>query len=453
VKQKRKEPQDLVAERKQLAKEAKRARYDPEKQKSALQIQQERSAQRVAASDGDVDRFSFVMDTEGLHAGDTDEDDGEVEDNEDDDEDDDDGDADSYETLPTSAKSSEELSMEKSPAFNSPIPVAAAPIGVFDLRARLQAKIQGLQAQRKASQSRDGHRAQGTGDDAESTASTKDELLEERRKKRGEMRDKRRKAAKERKRAEKEQTTSASKSSNGNEKKGSSAPGLLVAPAKGRQTSSTASVVHSSGISSDLAFSTMHFEGESAKKSKHALPTDPKAALAVLEARKRKDEKYQAKRDAQRLSKDDQAYGTEVEQGHAERAKWSKAEAAAQGVKIREDENLLKKALKRKEKQKSQSTKEWKKRGRDIESQQVARQKKRTDNIAARKERKTKGGKGGKSSSASSVKGKLLGSRKGGAGKPSAGRANKKARPGFEGKRSGSGKKAGGSGKKGGGGK
>ncbi|EWC47995.1 hypothetical protein DRE_02877 [Drechslerella stenobrocha 248] len=75
--------------------------------------------------------------------------------------------------------------------------------------------------------------------------------------------------------------------------------------------------------------------------------------------------------------------------------RWSKALKMASGEKLQDDEALLKKSLKRQEKGKKKSEREWKERNANVEKSKAMRQKKREANIAARKEQK-KAGKSGK---------------------------------------------------------
>lgn len=106
-----------------------------------------------------------------------------------------------------------------------------------------------------------------------------------------------------------------------------------------------------------------------------------------------------------------------------EKERWLIAKKRVNGEKVRDDSSLLKKTLKRKEKQKKKSEKEWTERIDGVKRAGAMKQKKREENLRARREGKGgKGKKGGKS------------------GKP-AGGAKKKSRPGFEGSFGGGGKK------------
>ncbi|KFY73957.1 hypothetical protein V499_05969 [Pseudogymnoascus sp. VKM F-103] len=98
-----------------------------------------------------------------------------------------------------------------------------------------------------------------------------------------------------------------------------------------------------------------------------------------------------------------------------EKDMWLAAKRHAHGEKVRDDGSLLKKTLKRREKAKKKSEKEWGERKEGVAKSQAIRQKKREENLQKRKDSKgVKGKKGGKP-----------GAKKGGA-KP-------KSRPGFEG--------------------
>ncbi|UZJ56467.1 hypothetical protein CBS101457_005787 [Exobasidium rhododendri] len=402
MKNKRKQDKAIeAADRKAHIKEAKRAKLDPDNFKSVVQIQQERaSAKKISKASSDDMDFEVDDDAlEGSRAGDTDSG-----------EDDEDS---SLGTQLTSIKGSDEAA-EK--AINND----QSPTGILDLRARLQAKIQGLQFKRKAISTN----TEGTdgGQDDESVASTKDELLEERRKKRGEMRDKRRSAMKDRRKVEREQQDKKGVLSGSAKKGGPTANGTSKAPTllvKDRTSGANAEQGQREGgpaASNDITFSAIKFDEDQKgkeKKNRHTLPSDPKVALAILESRKKKEEARAAKRG----EKGDEASNKAADQERKERERWSKAEAAAQGVKIRDDESLLKKAAKKKDKVKDKSRQEWADREKEKSDKAYAKNKKRTDNIAARKTQSKKGGKG-------------IGGKKMGAG----GKAKQKARAGFEGK-------------------
>ncbi|KAF2152485.1 SURF6-domain-containing protein [Myriangium duriaei CBS 260.36] len=137
--------------------------------------------------------------------------------------------------------------------------------------------------------------------------------------------------------------------------------------------------------------------GEAKELKQRRGPKDPKQQLEL--AKKRED----------RLKGFDETKRKDIE----EKDRWLAARKKVHGERVRDDSSLLKKALKRKEKAKSKSEKEWKDREEGVKKGKEMRQKKREDNLAKRKEEK--GGKG-----------KMKGKPK---GKP-----KKKGRPGFEGK-------------------
>jgi len=125
-------------------------------------------------------------------------------------------------------------------------------------------------------------------------------------------------------------------------------------------------------------------------------PLDPKSALAKFEAQKK------------RIAGLDEDKRKEV----LEKETWLAARRRAEGEKIHDDESLLKKAVKRKDKAKKKSEREWKERAKGVEDSIKGRQHKREENIKKRREDKmTKGKK---------KKGKGVSTKK-------------KSRPGFEG--------------------
>lgn len=110
------------------------------------------------------------------------------------------------------------------------------------------------------------------------------------------------------------------------------------------------------------------------KSKKGPANNDIKAHLKILENKKRRLEQMSPEEQIKQKEKD----------------KWTKVMAQAEGAKIKDDEKLLKKALKRKEKQKLKSEIEWKDRKQMVKDTKAARQKRRDENLKARRENKGK---------------------------------------------------------------
>ncbi|KAJ7175993.1 surfeit locus protein 6-domain-containing protein [Mycena filopes] len=236
--------------------------------------------------------------------------------------------------------------------------------------------------------------------------SDKDALLDERRLQRAAMRERRRKETKEKIRREEEakgkgKGKEKEKEKGANRDKGNITQTQLLVPddpnSRSKPSHGAASKI------TNVAFSAL--AGSSKKFASLKTTSNPTQALSQIASRK---EKLAALPEEKRKS---------IE----EKEKWDKATARLEGVKVRDDEGRLKKAVKRKEKEKGKSKREWDTRKEQITASMAAKQKKRTDNIAMRND-KHKGGPGGKGKT--------------------------KARPGFEGKSFGKGNK----GKSGGGG-
>lgn len=132
-------------------------------------------------------------------------------------------------------------------------------------------------------------------------------------------------------------------------------------------------------------------------KTRQKGPSDPRTALLAAQNKQ------------SRLNGLDEAKRADI----AEKDTWLNARKRAHGERTRDDTSLLKKTLKRKEKQKKKSEKEWTERIEGVKKGQDFKQKKREANIQKRKEEK--GGNKGKKSKGPPKKGKP------------------KARPGFEG--------------------
>lgn len=112
------------------------------------------------------------------------------------------------------------------------------------------------------------------------------------------------------------------------------------------------------------------FGGNKSKKQ------DPKLALQTIQKHKDKVKKLQAQGETARVN--------EIEESSA----WSKALEKSEGAKIKDDEGLLKKSIKKQEQRKKSSGKKWEARKEGEEKRKNAKQQKRNDNINKRKQDK-----------------------------------------------------------------
>ncbi|KAI0943630.1 hypothetical protein AcW1_002748 [Taiwanofungus camphoratus] len=255
--------------------------------------------------------------------------------------------------------------------------------GIQALRDKLHARMTALRRGGK-----------GGGDDE---AGSKDELLEERRRQRAAMRERRRKETREK--IKREEEMKGKKGKDKGRDKGPQTKSQLVVPDQ-PSTSNSGQWQDPRSSYTGVTFSALAGSfGSSSKKAQHLkTSSNPSQALEQLSSRKEKiatlpEEKRKA-----------------IE----EKEKWEKAEARMEGVKVHDDESRLKKAMKRKEKTKAKSKKAWDERREQLAASMTVKQKKRTDNIAMRNERKNDKRKGVKTKD--------------------------KGRPGFEGKPFGKGK-------------
>ena len=123
--------------------------------------------------------------------------------------------------------------------------------------------------------------------------------------------------------------------------------------------------------------------------------SDPKQALVQLQTR------------AERLAN----LPTDKREAIQQKDQWRRADARMEGVKVKDDITKLKKAVKREGHEKAKSKKEWDERKKQVDANMAAKQKKRTDNIAMRAERK-KDKKGKRGKGRPGFEGKTFGSKK-----------------------------------------
>ncbi|GAA5975468.1 hypothetical protein JCM11641_004275 [Rhodosporidiobolus odoratus] len=316
--------------------------------------------------------------------------------------------------------------------------------------ADIQAKKQGVKAGSAKGKGKKTEESDEEDDEVEAEVKSKDDLLEERRR-RAALRDNRRQKRKEQKKLEKSDGAKKRATEPSNGRKGGGKVNAAqqddARPSKRVKADSpsyddaaalvpfdaTAAQSAARSDPSSIAFSNLDFTSNSQnaaeagltpkslqklqkasgtlKKNRHALPKDANQALDILAKRK------------QRMDELDPEKREKAE----EKERWEKINLKAEGEKVRDDEQRLKKMAKRQEREKRKSAKAWSDRKATVEKTVSDRVNKRNANLAARSKDK---------------KDKKMGVKKkgsAGAGKKttstSSGKARSKGRPGFEGGR------------------
>ncbi|ODN75669.1 hypothetical protein L198_08126 [Cryptococcus wingfieldii CBS 7118] len=288
----------------------------------------------------------------------------------------------------------------------TPLPPSAS---ISELRAKLQMRLDHFRRNRAADAGDSSSFSTGAAAQGEDAAS-RDALEQEQRRKRGEMRDRRRNERKEERRKEK-----AEKDVKKEKKAAQKGPADVSAKPAKTQLIVPQLPAHQED---SLSFPSVSLPSSSSgPKSQYKRIANPSQALAHLENQKAK------------LA----ALPEEKRKEAEERERWAKAEERASGGKVADQEKVLKNAVKRKEKGKAKSGKEWSERKRELQKSSEISIKKRNDNLAKRledKRNKRAGGSADKKKGGSG--GKKGGSGGGGKGGASGG-AKKGGRPGFEG--------------------
>lgn len=209
-----------------------------------------------------------------------------------------------------------------------------------ELKAKLQEKIQKLREKRKA-----------PGTKAPGAATSREQILEERRRKEA-LRKQQRKTAK----AEEEEESSSSDESDAEAEPEADLAAAVI----------FGNIEFNDGerMSSDLKST------RKVGKKKGPANNDIKAHLRKLEKQKEKLE----------------TLDKEAQREIAEKGKWTRALAAVQGVKVKDDEKLLKKALRRKEAGKRKSEMQWRERKQNVADDIKNRADRRDENLRIRKE-------------------------------------------------------------------
>lgn len=224
-----------------------------------------------------------------------------------------------------------------------------------ELRARLRRRLEELKAARNA----DGLNGK--------PARSRQELIEARRRKAEESRAHKKELR--RKAKEEERRAAAEKLSHGSPLL-SPGPGSLGSPSEPATNLSFGRIAFSNGQQADAQLSSC------IDPKKRKGPQDPLTALKAAESKE------------SRLNALDDTARAEI----AEKDMWLNARKRAHGARVKDDTSLLKKTLKRREKQKKKSEREWNERSEGVAKGQAARQKKREENLRKREEEKGKKG-------------------------------------------------------------
>lgn len=242
----------------------------------------------------------------------------------------------------------EELSVQKSEEEKSKINKP----NLEALRSKLQAKIQDMKEKRRA-----------PGTKIKGAPSSRDAILAERKRKLD--------SKKQKKEAQQQQQQQDESGDSDSEDDDSD---VEVQPKKKSKTDVDANNIIFQNIEFDdgnkVTSNLQHLR--KGPRRKGPAKNDIRAHLKLVEAKKAKLE-----------SKD------EMDQINAkEKEKWQRAMLQAEGIKLKDDEKLLRKALKRKEAKKRRSTVEWKDRQQAVKNSKAEKQKRREENLQIRKDNK-----------------------------------------------------------------
>ncbi|KAJ3313618.1 surfeit locus protein [Gonapodya sp. JEL0774] len=312
---KRKAPQQEV---KEATKKAKRAKLDPDNLKTVVDIQNDELKKREKNNSADEDEYM-----------DTDENDG--------------GDhmSDSEDEKPSAPKSTTATTHRPTKRVLSAASAASSPA---DLRARLQERIAKLREKRHASPQADGSGRASPGS-RESSPRSKMDIIEARRAQKREDRKARKLALREKK------------------KEGSSGVGHLSTKTSnvGNLNSHVVPANRTIPSTTDLDPTSDDFVF-----GKLDLPESTASAAAALKSKTKPTSATSAAQQLQKLAAQKNKLEQMRERGEGEKAdaieeksKWGKLQAMAEGSKVRDDVKLLQKTVKREQKSKEKSRKEW----------------------------------------------------------------------------------------------